>query len=159
MTEHAAAPNAGLMIFAVDGAWPEARLIKGHGSDPSLGEAHVQLWFGSPFFDPQVPHVTMSSATAGNSNTLWILEQELSMYCDLGATPPIDLPAPEPISIRIDGEDVPVDVWRHGNGMSWVGRGRVGSTDLVLSGSKIDPRELRLMRIHSLDSFQRVGSF
>ncbi len=82
------------------------------------------LWFGSPHFDPQVQHVTVLSASSGNAETSEAWSGLLTF-----------------------------ELWRNSSNRYWLARGCVESTELVLSGSKIEPSELSLVRVSDLTSF------
>ncbi|MFE2642701.1 hypothetical protein [Streptomyces nigra] len=141
----------GFSVFAVDANWPESRQVKGRGYDSDTGDTHVCLWFGSPYFDPQVEHVTVFSASSGNARTSEALEEAFEIYYHPGEEPPASLPASEPVTITADGEPITFELWR--NNRYWVARGRIERTDVVLSGSGIEPSELSLVRASDLTSF------
>ncbi|MEV5083480.1 hypothetical protein AB0K74_33285 [Streptomyces sp. NPDC056159] len=132
-------PADGFSVFAVDASWPESRQVTGHGYNRATGAIHVYLWFGSPYFDPQVEHVTVFSA--------------FEVYYHPGEEPPASLPASEPVTITTDGKPMPFELWRNSSNRYWVARGCVESTEVVLSGSEIEPSELSLVRVSDLTSF------
>ncbi|MFE7765882.1 hypothetical protein [Streptomyces sp. NPDC057438] len=37
----------------------------GHSYDQVTGDVHMSLWFGSPYYDYQVEHMTVVSASSG----------------------------------------------------------------------------------------------
>ncbi|WP_037641980.1 hypothetical protein [Streptomyces bicolor] len=122
--QHACGSAEGFSVFAVDADWPESRQVTGHGYHRATGDLHVWLWFGSPHFDPQVQHVTVLSASSGNAETSEAWSGLLTF-----------------------------ELWRNSSNRYWLARGCVESTELVLSGSKIEPSELSLVRVSDLTSF------
>ncbi|WP_405584104.1 hypothetical protein [Streptomyces sp. NBC_01092] len=143
----------GFSVFAVDANWPESRQVMGHGSDQVTGDIYVRLWFGSPYYDPQVEHVTVLSASSGNAEAGETLERALEMYYHPGEEHPAGLPASEPVTITTDGKPMTFELWRNSSNRYWVARGCVESTELVLSGFEIEPSELSLVRVSDLTSF------
>ncbi|MFF4795681.1 hypothetical protein ACFY2M_39635 [Streptomyces sp. NPDC001276] len=137
----------GFSVFAVDANWPESRQVTGHGYNRATGDIHVYLWFGSPYFDPQVEHVTVFSASCGNAEASEALERAFEIYYHPGEEPPASLPASEPVAITTDGKPMTFELWRNSSNRYWVARGCVESTDVVLSGSEIEPSELCLVRV------------
>lgn len=143
----------GFSAFAVDANWPESRQVMGHGYDEATGEIYVRLWFGSQYYDPQVEHVTVFSASAGNAEAVETLERALDMYHHPGDENPAGLPASEPVTITTDGKPMPFELWRNSNNRYWVARGCVERTELVLNGYESEPSELSLVRVSDLTSF------
>ncbi|MFC7881023.1 hypothetical protein ACFUVV_03930 [Streptomyces sp. NPDC057376] len=143
----------GFSVFAVDANWPESRQVTGHGYNRVTGEIHVYLWFGSPYFDPEVEHVTVLSASSDNAEVGDALARAFEDYYHAGEEPPASLPASEPVSITADGRLVTFELWRNSNDRDWVARGCVEGTEVVLSGSGIEPSELSLVRVSDLTSF------
>jgi hypothetical protein len=139
-------------VFAVDATWPESRQVMGHGYDPTTGNIHVYLWFGSPYFDPDVEHVTVFSASSGNAEASEALERAFEISLHPGEEPPASLPTSEPVIITADGKPLGFELWRNSSNRYWVARGCVGSTEVVLSGSEIEPSELSLVRVGDLTS-------
>ncbi|WP_329389897.1 hypothetical protein OG625_37560 [Streptomyces sp. NBC_01351] len=45
------------------------------------------------------------------------------------------------------------ELWRNSSNRCWVARGCVERTDVILSGSEVDPSELSLVRVTDLTSF------
>ncbi|MFJ3091390.1 hypothetical protein [Streptomyces sp. NPDC086838] len=144
----------GFNVLAVDANWPESRQVTGHGHNRVTGETHVYLWFGSPHIDPEVQHVTVLSASSGNAEAGDALERAFEDYYHPGEEPPASLPASEPVIITTDGNPMTFELWRNSNNRYWVARGRVGGTEVVLSGSEIQSGELSLVRVSDLTSFQ-----
>lgn len=140
-------------VFAVDATWPESRQVTGHGHNRATGDIHVYLWFGSPYFDPEVEHVTVCSASSGNAEAGEALERAFEIYHHPVEEPPAGLPASEPVTITTDGYPKTFELWRNSSNRYWVARGCVESTELVLSGSEIEPSELSLVRVSDLASF------
>ncbi|MGN9760166.1 hypothetical protein [Streptomyces sp. SD31] len=143
----------GFSIFAVDASWPESRQVMGHGYDQVTGDVHVSLWFGSPYFDPQVAHITVLSASSGNAEAGEALVRAFGMYCHLGEEPLSGLPASEPVTITTDGNPMTFELWRNSVNSCWVARGCVESTEVVLSAFEVEPSELSLVRVSDLTSF------
>ncbi|TQE32314.1 hypothetical protein Sipo7851_24020 [Streptomyces ipomoeae] len=143
----------GFSVFAVDGSWPESRQVTGHGYNRVTGDIHVYLWFGSPYFDPEVEHVTVLSASSGNAEAGDALERAFEDYYHPGEEPPASLPASEPVTVTTDGKPMTFELWRNSSNRYWVARGCVESTELVLSGTEIEPGELSLVRVSDLTSF------
>lgn len=139
-------------VFAVDADWPESRQVMGHGDSRVTGDVHVYLWFGSPHFDAEAEHVTVLSASSGNTEATEALERDFELYVHPGEEPPASLPASESVTITADGNPLTFECWRNNNNSYWVARGRIGSTEVVLSGS-IEPSELSLVRVSDLTSF------
>ena len=71
----------------------------------------------------------------------------------MGGEPPAELPPGEQVLLCVGDERIEVDVWRSADGMQWVGRGRIGSTDLILSGSEVAAGTLRLKMADDLGQF------
>ncbi|GHF33421.1 hypothetical protein [Streptomyces griseoluteus] len=86
----------GFSIFAVDANWPESRQVTGHGYNRATGDIHVYLWFGSPYFDPQVEHVTVFSASSGNAEAGEALERAFEIYFHPARNPPPTCRPPNP---------------------------------------------------------------
>jgi hypothetical protein len=143
----------GFSIFAVDANWPESRQVMGHGYNEVTGDIHVSLWFGSPYYDFQVEHITVFSASSGNAEAGEALERAFGMYYHPGEELPAGLPASEPVTITVDGKPMTFELWRNSSNRCWIARGRVESTEVVLSGSEIEPSELSLVRVSDLTSF------
>ncbi|MFB6552382.1 hypothetical protein [Streptomyces sp. NPDC056405] len=143
----------GFSVFAVDANWTESRQVTGHGYDRVTGEIHVYLWFGSPYFDPEVEHVTVLSASSGNAEAGDALKRAFEDYYHPGEEPPASLPESEPVTIATDGKPMTFELWRNSNKRYWVARGCVEGTEVVLSGSEIEPSELSLVRVSDLTSF------
>ncbi|MFD0268625.1 hypothetical protein ACFVGY_18945 [Streptomyces sp. NPDC127106] len=143
----------GFSVFAVDAGWPESRQVTGHGYNRVTGHIHVYLWFGSPHFDPQVEHVTVLSASSGNAEASEALERAFEIHYHPGEEPPASLPASQPVTITTDGKPMAFELWRNSSNRDWVARGCIESTELVLSGSGIEPSELSLVRVSDLTSF------
>ncbi|MFJ9567559.1 hypothetical protein ACIRQQ_47030 [Streptomyces fuscichromogenes] len=143
----------GFSAFAVDADWPESRQVTGHGYNRATGDIHVYLWFGSPYFDPEVEHVTVFSASSGNPETSEALERAFETYCHPDEEPPAGLPVSEPVTVTTDGKPMTFELWRNSSNHYWVARGCVESTDVVLSGSAIEPSALSLVRVSSPTSF------
>ncbi len=143
----------GFSVFAVDANWPESRQVTGHGYNRATGDIHVYLWFGSPYFDPQVEHVTVFTASSGNAETSEALQRAFEIYFHPAEESPAGLPASEPVIITTDGKPVAFELWRNSSHRHWVARGCVESTEVVLSGTEIEPRELSLVRVSDLTSF------
>ncbi|MBD9722358.1 hypothetical protein PV755_36185 [Streptomyces caniscabiei] len=143
----------GVDIFAVDASWPASRQVMGHGYDEVTGDVHVSLWFGSPHFDLQAEHVTVVSASSGNAEAGVVLERALGIYYGLGEESLDGLPASESVTLTTDGNPTTFELWRNSVNRCWVARGRVESTEVVLSGSEIEPGELTLVRVSDLTSF------
>lgn len=143
----------GFGVFAVDADWPESRQVTGHGYNRATGDIHVYLWFGSPYFDPQVEHVTVFSASSGNAEASEALARAFEIYYHPGEEPPASLPASEPVIITTDGKPMTFELWRNSSSRCWVARGCVESTEVVLSGSEIEPSALSLVRVSDLASF------
>ncbi|CAL9330544.1 hypothetical protein SUDANB1_00058 [Streptomyces sp. enrichment culture] len=116
----------------------------------------MYLWFGSPYFDPQVEHVTVFSASSGNTEASEALERAFETYYHPGEEPPASLPASEPVTITTDGKPMTFELWRDSSNCCWVARGCIESTDVVLSGSEIEPSELCLVRASDLTSFSHL---
>lgn len=142
----------GFSVFAVDANWPESRQATGHGYNRATGDIHVYLWFGSPYFDPQVEHVTVFSASSGNAEASEALERAFEIYYHPGEEPPASLPASEPVTITTGGKAMTFELWRNSSPY-WVAPGCVESTEVVLSGSDIEPSELSLVRVSDLTAF------
>ncbi|MCX4486396.1 hypothetical protein OG890_21000 [Streptomyces anulatus] len=142
----------GFSVFAVDANWPESRQVMGHGHSRVTGDVHVYLWFGSPHFDAEAEHVTVLSASSGNAESTEALERDFELYVHPGEEPPASLPASVPVTISADGKPLTFECWRNSSNPSWVARGRIGSTEVVLSGS-IEPSMLSLVRVSDLTSF------
>ncbi|MEW2118726.1 hypothetical protein AB0945_26740 [Streptomyces sp. NPDC005474] len=142
----------GFSIFAVDAGWPESRQVMGHGYDQVTGDVHMSLWFGSPYYDYQVEHINVVSVSSGNAEAGKALERALAMYCHPGEESLDSLPASEPVTITTDGNSTPFELWRNSANRYWVARGRVESTEVVLSGYEIEPGELSLVRLSDLTS-------
>ncbi|GHH09641.1 hypothetical protein [Streptomyces lanatus] len=143
----------GFSIFAVDANWPESRQVMGHGYDEITGDIHVTLWFGSPYYDPQVEHLTVFSASSGNAEAGEALQRAFGMYYHPGEEPPAEFPASEPVTITTDGKPMTFELWRNSGNRCWIARGRVETTEVVLSGYEIEPGELSLVRVSDLTSF------
>ncbi|WP_371658043.1 hypothetical protein [Streptomyces sp. NBC_00280] len=143
----------GFSIFAIDANWPESRQVMGHGYDEVTGDIHVSLWFGSPYFDPQAEHVTVFSASSGNAEAGEALERAFGMYYHSAEELLVGLPAAEPVTITTDGNPMTFELWRNSVNRCWIARGCVESTEVVLSGSEIEPSELSLVRVSDLTSF------
>ncbi|WP_329124683.1 hypothetical protein [Streptomyces sp. NBC_01353] len=149
----------GFSVFAVDANWPESRQVTGHGYNRATGDIHVYLWFGSPHFDPQVEHVTVFSASSGNTEAREALERALEIYYHpVEESPAAGLPATEPVTITTDGKPMTFELWRNSSNRYWVARGCVESTEVVLSGSEIEPSELSLVRVSDLTSFSNSSA-
>ncbi|MDX3453847.1 hypothetical protein PV396_18165 [Streptomyces sp. ME02-8801-2C] len=144
----------GFSIFSIDADWPESRQVMGHSYDSVTGDVRLTLWFGSPYYDYQVAHMTVLSASSGNAEADEALERAYAMYCHLGEERPDSLPASEPVTITVDGNPVTFELWRNSVHSSWVARGRVESTEVVLSGYDVEPSELSLVRVSDLTSFR-----
>lgn len=143
----------GFSVFAVDATWPKSRQVTGHGYNRATGHAHVYLWFGSPYFDPQVEHVTVFSASSGNAEASEALERAFEMYFHPEKEPPASLPASEPVTITTDGKPLTFELWRNSSNRYWVARGGIKSTEVILSGSETEPSKLSLVRVSDLTSF------
>lgn len=143
----------GFSVFAVDANWPESRQVTGHGYNRVTGDIHVYLWFGSPYFDPEVEHVTVFSASSGNTEASEALERAFEDYFHPNKESPTIPPASEPLTITTDGKPMTFELWRNRNNRYWVARGCVESTEVILSGSEIEPSELSLGRVSDLTSF------
>ncbi|MFI1097776.1 hypothetical protein [Streptomyces sp. NPDC020917] len=151
MNDHGTPGSAeGFGVFAVDAAWPQSRQITGHGHNPAAGDIHVYLWFGHPYFDPEVEHVSVFSGSSGNAQAGEALEQAFEDAFDPDGEAPAGLPASEPVTVTADGSPREFELWRNSGNGYWVARGRVGSTEVVLSGSGIEPGELSLVRVSDL---------
>lgn len=140
-------------VFVVDANWPESWQVTGHGYDTATGDIHVYLWFGSPCFDPEVEHVTVFSASSGNAEADEALERAFESYLHSGEEYQASPPASEPVTITTDGKPMTFELWRNSSNRYWVARGCVESTEVVLSGSEIEPSELSLVRVSDLPSF------
>lgn len=149
----------GFRVVAVDADWPESRQFKGGGYNRVTGDIHVYLWFGSASYDPQVEHVIVFSASSGDAKASEVLADALEDYCHPGEGLPASLPASEPVTITADGKPVTFDLWRNSSNHCWVARGRVESTEVVLSGSEIEPSELRLVRENDLAAYSTPIAF
>ncbi|MFF2644936.1 hypothetical protein ACFVUB_34480 [Streptomyces niveus] len=149
----------GFSIFAVDATWPESRQVTGHGHNRDTGDAHVNLWFGSPHFDPQVEHVSVFSASSGNAEAGDALERDFEIYLHPGEEPPASLPASEPVTITTDGKPLTFELWRNSSNRYWVARGHIKNTEVILSGSEIEPGELSLVRVSDLTSFSNPFAY
>lgn len=143
----------GFGVFAVDADWPESRQVTGHGYDRASGDVHVYLWFGSPRFDPEVPHVTVLSASSGNAEAGEALERAFETFYHPDEELPARLPVFEPVTVTTDGNPVAFELWRSSGHPRWVARGRVEHTDVILSGAGVGPGELSLVRVTDLTSF------
>ncbi|MET9878833.1 hypothetical protein ABZZ36_29980 [Actinacidiphila glaucinigra] len=152
-------PANGFRAVAVDADWPEARQFMGSGHNQVTGDIHVSLWFGSASYDSQAEHVRVFSASSGNAEAGEALEDALEDYCHPGEGFPAGLPVSEPISITADGKPVTFELWRNGSTPYWVARGRVENTEVVLSGSEIDPSQLRLVRVDDLAAYSAPMMF
>ncbi|WP_405808436.1 hypothetical protein OG524_36110 [Streptomyces sp. NBC_01520] len=160
MNDHGTPASAdGFRVVAVDADWPESRQYTGSGYNRITGDIHVYLWFGSPYFDPQVEHVTVFSASSGNAKVSEALEDALEDYCHPGEGPPSSLPASEPVTITADGKPVTFELWRNSSNPYWVARGCVESTEVVLSGSGIESSELRLVCVNDLAAYSAPIAF
>ncbi|MFJ9413569.1 hypothetical protein ACIRPT_05310 [Streptomyces sp. NPDC101227] len=146
----------GFSIFAVDAEWPESRQVTGHGYNRATGDSHAYLWFGSPYFDPQVEHVTVFSGSSGNAEAGEALERAFEIYHHPGEEPPAGLPASESVTITTAGKPATFELWRNSSNRSWVARGCVETTEVVLSGAEIEPSELSLVRVSDLTSFSNL---
>ncbi|MEU8437789.1 hypothetical protein AB0F18_33825 [Streptomyces sp. NPDC029216] len=149
----------GFTAFGIDADWPQSRQVTGHGHNRGSGDAHVHLWYGSPHFDPQVEHVTVSSASPGNAEVEETLQRSFEDYFRTDEDPRSSLPAPEPVTMTADGKPVVFELWRDGGNRCWVARGRVGTTEVVLSGSGIDPEGLGLVHVSDLACFLNPFGF
>ncbi|MFG3191225.1 hypothetical protein [Streptomyces omiyaensis] len=136
-----------LDVFGVDADWPESRQFTGHGHDRTTGDAHVSLWFGSPLFDAEVPHVTVFSGSSGNPENDEALERAFGTCPHPDGEAPVAPPPSRPVTLTADGRALTFELWRAGDGERWVARGRVGDTVVVLSGVGTEPGELRLTRV------------
>ncbi|GGX65352.1 hypothetical protein [Streptomyces fructofermentans] len=146
-------PVDGFRAVAIDADWPESRQFMGSGYNRVTGDIHVHLWFGSASHDPEVEHVIVFSASSGNAKAREALEDALEDYCYPDEGLPAGLPASEPVTVTADGEPVTFELWRNSSTPYWVARGRVGSTEVVLSGSGTEPGELRLVRVNDLSAY------
>ncbi|MFF3895435.1 hypothetical protein ACFYY3_20030 [Streptomyces sp. NPDC001812] len=149
----------GFRVVAVDADWPESRQFMGSGYNHVTGDIHVYLWFGSASYDPQVEHVTVFSASSGNAEAGEALERALEDYCHPDEEPPAGLPASAPVTITAEGKPVTFELWRNSSTPHWVARGRVESTEVVLSGSETEPSELRLVRVNDLAAYSAPIGF
>ncbi|WP_235618308.1 hypothetical protein [Streptomyces sp. CB02400] len=149
----------GFRVVAVDADWPESRQFKGGGYNRVTGDIHVYLWFGSASYDPQVEHVMVFSASSGGTKASEALADALEDYCHAGEGLPASLPVSEPVTITADGKPVTFELWRNSSDHCWVARGRVESTEVVLSGSEIEPSELRLVRVNGLAAYSAPIAF
>ncbi|WP_369275620.1 hypothetical protein AB5J55_41745 [Streptomyces sp. R11] len=146
-------------VVAVDADWPETRQFMGGGDNQVTGDIHVCLWFGSASYDPQVEHVMVFSASSGNAKASEALEDALEDYCHPGGGLPASLPVSEHITITAEGKPVTFELWRNSSNHYWVARGRVENTEVVLSGSKTEPSELRLVRVNDLAAYSAPIAF
>ncbi|MFB7293699.1 hypothetical protein [Actinacidiphila glaucinigra] len=146
-------PANGFRVVAVDADWPESRQFMGSGHNQVTGDIHVFLWFGSASYDSQAEHVRVFSASSGNAEAGEALEDALEDYCHPGEGLPTGLPVSEPITITADGKPVTFELWRNGGNPYWVARGRVENTEVVLSGSEIEPSQLRLVCVDDLAAY------
>ncbi|MFF4582051.1 hypothetical protein ACFY15_27255 [Streptomyces sp. NPDC001373] len=149
----------GFTAFGVEADWPQSRQVTGHGHNRVGGDAHVHLWFGSPHFDPEVAHVTVSSVSPGNPEAEEALQRGFEDYFHTDGEPPADLPAPGPVTVTVEGEPVVFELWRAGGSRGWVARGRTRTTEVVLSGSGVDPEGLGLVRVSDLTCFSNPFGF
>ncbi|MEU3606404.1 hypothetical protein AB0E83_13250 [Streptomyces sp. NPDC035033] len=158
--QNAPASAEGFRVVAVDADGPGPRRYVGGGYDRISGDIHVYLRFGSPHPDPHAEHVTVLSASAGNAMAGEALEDALEDHRHAGeGGPSSGLPASEPVTLTADGKPVTFELWRAGGDPRWVARGRVESTEVVLSGTGIDPRELRLIRVDDLAAYEAPHAF
>ncbi|MFF7679997.1 hypothetical protein [Actinacidiphila glaucinigra] len=148
-------------VVAVDADWPESRQFMGSGHNQVTGDMHVFLWFGSASYDAQAEHVRVFSASSGNAEVEEVLEDALEDYCHPDEGLPADRPVPEPVTVTVtaDGKPARLEVWRNGSNAHWVARGRVESTEVVLSGTGIEPGELRLVRVDDLAAYSAPMAF
>ncbi|MFE5894715.1 hypothetical protein ACFQ6E_38035 [Streptomyces sp. NPDC056462] len=149
----------GFRVVAVDADWPESRQFMGGGDNQVTGDIHVCLWFGSASYDPEVEHVMVFSASSGNAKAGEALEDALEDYCHPGEGLPAGLPVSEHITITAEGKPVTFELWRNSSNPYWVARGRVENTEVVLSGSEVEPSELRLVRVHDLAAYSAPIAF
>ncbi|MEU3983470.1 hypothetical protein AB0F77_25860 [Streptomyces sp. NPDC026672] len=149
----------GFRAVAVDADWPESRQFMGGGDNQVTGDIHVCLWFGSASYDPQVKHVMVFSASSGNAKASEALEDALEDYCHPGEGIPAGPPFSEPITITAEGKPVTFEIWRNSSNPYWVARGRIDNTEVVLSGSEIEPNELRLVHVNDLAAYSAPMAF
>ncbi|MEU5519822.1 hypothetical protein AB0L56_31210 [Streptomyces sp. NPDC052079] len=149
----------GFRVVAVDADWPESRQFMGSGDNRVTGDIHVYLWFGSASYDTEVEHVMVFSASSGNTKAGEALKDALEDYCHPGEGPPASLPVSEPITITAEGKPVTFELWRNSSNPYWVARGRVENTEVVLSGSEIEPTDLRLVRVNDLAAYSAPIEF